>query len=49
MDISWAHSLFTIWIFVSFALVLYIVTRKRNRQNYTDAASSIINDDDTPH
>ncbi|MFS6938643.1 cbb3-type cytochrome oxidase subunit 3 [Neisseria animaloris] len=48
MDINWARSLFTIWVFVSFLLVLYIVLNKRNKQNYSDAANSIMEDNDTP-
>ncbi|MDO1509568.1 MULTISPECIES: CcoQ/FixQ family Cbb3-type cytochrome c oxidase assembly chaperone [unclassified Neisseria] len=48
MDINWARSLFTIWVFVSFLLVLYIVLNKRNKQNYNDAANSIMEDNDTP-
>lgn len=49
MDINWARSLFTLWVFVSFILVLYIVFNRRNKQNYDDAASSIMNDNDTPN
>ncbi|WP_373742021.1 cbb3-type cytochrome oxidase subunit 3 [Neisseria sp.] len=49
MDINWIRSLFTVWVFVSFALVLYIVFNRRNKKNYDDAASSIMEDDDTPH
>ena len=46
MDINWVRSLFTVWVFVSFILVLYIVLNRRNKQNYDDAANSIIDDDD---
>ncbi|KLT73777.1 cytochrome C oxidase subunit IV [Neisseria arctica] len=49
MDINWVRSLFTVWVFISFLLVLYIVLNRRNKQNYNDAADSIINDDDLPH
>lgn len=49
MDINWARSLFTLWVFVSFILVLYIVFNKRNKQNYRDAANSIMEDEDTPN
>ena len=48
MDINWARSLFTLWVFVSFILVLYIVFNRRNKQNYNDAAYSIMDDNDTP-
>ncbi|MDO4641349.1 MAG: CcoQ/FixQ family Cbb3-type cytochrome c oxidase assembly chaperone [Neisseria sp.] len=48
MDINWVRSLFTIWIFVCFILVLYIVFNKRNKKNHEDAANSIIEDDDSP-
>lgn len=46
MDVSWAHSLFTLWVFISFMLVLYIVLNRRNRENYDDAANSIFDNDD---
>lgn len=49
MDINWVRSLFTVWVFISFLLVLYIVLNRRNKQNYNDAADSIINDDDLPN
>lgn len=48
MDINWARSFFTVWVFVSFMLVLYIVLNKRNKKNYDDAANSIMEDNDTP-
>ncbi|UOO82518.1 CcoQ/FixQ family Cbb3-type cytochrome c oxidase assembly chaperone [Uruburuella testudinis] len=48
MDINWVRSLFTVWVFVSFVLVLYIVLNRRNKQNYNDAANSIMEDNDTP-
>ncbi|MDO4998310.1 MAG: CcoQ/FixQ family Cbb3-type cytochrome c oxidase assembly chaperone [Neisseria sp.] len=48
MDINDARSLFTVWVFVSFVLVLYIVLSKRNKKNYDDASQSIMNDNDTP-
>lgn len=48
MDINVARSLFTVWVLISFVLVLYIVSRKRNKKNYDDAANSIIDDDDMP-
>ncbi|MDO5640596.1 MAG: CcoQ/FixQ family Cbb3-type cytochrome c oxidase assembly chaperone [Neisseria sp.] len=48
MDINWIRSLFTLWVFVSFVLVLYIVFNRRNKQNYHDAANSIMDDHDTP-
>ncbi|MBP7968876.1 MAG: CcoQ/FixQ family Cbb3-type cytochrome c oxidase assembly chaperone [Neisseria sp.] len=48
MDINWVRSLFTVWVFVSFILVLYIVLNRRNKQNYRDAANSIMEDNDTP-
>ncbi|ASK27565.1 cbb3-type cytochrome oxidase subunit 3 [Neisseria chenwenguii] len=44
MDVNWARSLFTLWIFVSFMLVLYIVFNRRNKKNYDEAASSIFDD-----
>jgi cytochrome c oxidase cbb3-type subunit 4 len=37
-----------VWVFVSFILVLYIVLNRRNKQNYRDAANSIMDDNDTP-
>lgn len=49
MDINWVRSLFTVWVFVSFVLVLYITFHKRNKKNYDDAANSIMTDNDTPH
>ena len=48
MDVNWARSLFTVAVFVSFMLVLYIVLNKRNKTNYDEASRSIIDDDDTP-
>jgi hypothetical protein len=49
MDANWARSLFTLWVFVSFLLVIYIVFNRRNKKNYDDAANSIFdnNDDNT--
>ena len=41
MDVNWARSLFTVWVFISFILVLYIVFNRRNKKNYDDAANSI--------
>ena len=49
MDLNWARSLFTVWVFISFIFVLYVVTRKRNKKNYDDAAKSIMDDEDTPN
>ncbi len=46
MDANWARSLFTVWVFISFILVLYIVFNRRNKKNYDDAASSIFENDD---
>lgn len=48
MDLTWARILFTLLVFVSFMLVLYIVFNKRNQANYDDVASIIVNDPDTP-
>lgn len=48
MDINWARSLFTVWVFVSFALVLFIVLNKRNKKNYDEASRCIVDDNDTP-
>ncbi|MDO5059407.1 MAG: CcoQ/FixQ family Cbb3-type cytochrome c oxidase assembly chaperone [Neisseria sp.] len=48
MDINWARSLFTVWVFVSFILVLYIVLNKRNKKNYEEASRCIVDDNDTP-
>ena len=48
MNMAWANSLFTIGICISFAVILFIVLNKRNKQNYQDAAQSILDDDDTP-
>ena len=48
MDVNWARSFFTVWVFVSFILVLYIVLNKRNKTNYDNASRSIVDDDDTP-
>lgn len=45
MDINWVRSLFTLLVFISFVLVLYIVYNKRNRQSYDDAANSIFDND----
>ena len=49
MDVNWARSLFTVLVFVSFVLVLYIVLNKRNKTNYDEASRSIVEDDDSPH
>ena len=46
MDANWARSLFTVWVFISFILVLYIVFNRRNKKNYDDAANSIFDNDD---
>ena len=46
MDASGARSLFTVWVFISFILVLYIVFNRRNKKNYDDAASSIFDNDE---
>ncbi|HFC8839221.1 MULTISPECIES: CcoQ/FixQ family Cbb3-type cytochrome c oxidase assembly chaperone [Neisseria] len=46
MDANWARSLFTVWVFISFILVLYIVFNRRNKKSYDDAASSIFENDD---
>lgn len=48
MDLNSARILFTVWVFVSFVLVLYVVLNKRNKGNYQDAARSIVDDPDTP-
>ena len=44
MDANWARSLFTLWVFVSFILVIYIVFNRRNKKNYDDAANSIFDE-----
>ncbi|MGF6148453.1 Cbb3-type cytochrome oxidase, subunit 3 [Kingella potus] len=49
MDVNWARQLFTVLVLVSFILVLYIVSNRRNKANYDEASRSIIDDDDTPH
>ncbi|HFA6083997.1 TPA: cbb3-type cytochrome oxidase subunit 3 [Neisseria gonorrhoeae] len=41
MDINGIRALFTVWIFICFLLVLYIVFNRRNKKNYDDAANSI--------
>ena len=46
MDANWARSLSTVWVFISFILVLYIVFNRRNKKNYDDAASSIFDNDE---
>ena len=46
MDVNWARSLFTVWVFISFILVLYIVFNRRNKKNYDDAANSIFENDE---
>ncbi|MBF0803208.1 MULTISPECIES: CcoQ/FixQ family Cbb3-type cytochrome c oxidase assembly chaperone [Neisseria] len=48
MDINWVRSLFTVWVFISFMLVLYVVLNKRNKRNYDAAANSIMEDNDIP-
>lgn len=35
MDANWARSLFTVWVFISFILVLYIVFNRRNKKTMT--------------
>lgn len=48
MDINWVRSIFTLWVFISFILVLYIVYHRRNKKNYDEAANSIFdNNEDT--
>lgn len=49
MDLTWARVLFTLWVFVSFMLVLYFVFRRKSKSGYQEAASSIIDDEDTPN
>lgn len=49
MDVNWVRSLFTVWVFISFVLVLYVVFSKRNKKKHEEAGNSIIDDDDTPH
>ncbi|MDK4680936.1 cbb3-type cytochrome oxidase subunit 3 [Kingella negevensis] len=49
MDLTWASSLFTVGVFISFVLVLFIVFSRKNKANYQDAANSIMQDDDTPN
>lgn len=46
MDVNWARSLFIVWVFISFILVLYIVFNRRNKKNYDDAANSIFENDE---
>lgn len=46
MDINTVRSLFTVLIFISFILVLYIVFSRRNKRNYDDAANSIFDDEE---
>ncbi|MCP1659164.1 cbb3-type cytochrome oxidase subunit 3 [Neisseria perflava] len=46
MGINWVRTLFTLWIFISFVLVIYIVFNRRNKGNYDEAASSIFDDDE---
>ena len=46
MDANWARSLFTVWVFISFILVLYIVFNRRNKKNYDNAANSIFENDE---
>ena len=48
MDINWIRSLFTLLIFVSFMLVIYIVFSRRNKQNYDEAARSIFDNNEDP-
>ncbi|MCF7521767.1 CcoQ/FixQ family Cbb3-type cytochrome c oxidase assembly chaperone [Neisseria sp. ZJ106] len=45
MDVNWIRSLFTLWVFLCFMLVIYIVFHRRNKQNYDEAASSIFDED----
>ena len=44
MDINGIRSLFTVWIFICFLLVLYIVFNRRNKKTYDDAAHSIFDE-----
>lgn len=46
MDLNWARTLFTVCVFISFMTVLIIVWNKRNKNNYDEAARSIMDDDD---
>lgn len=48
MDLTWARSLFTVCVFISFVLVLVIVFSRKNSDNYQDAAKSIMEDEDAP-
>lgn len=45
MDINWVRSIFTLWVFISFILVLYIVFSRRNKKGYDEAANSIFDTD----
>lgn len=48
MDLIWTRIVFTVCVFISFMLIVFIVTRKSNKGNYDNAARSIIDDPDTP-
>ena len=48
MDLNGVRILFTLWVSISFALVVYVVMNKRNKANYDEAANSIVDDPDTP-
>lgn len=48
MDLNSVRSLFTVWIFISFVLVVYVAWNRRNKNTYEDVAKSIIDDPDTP-
>lgn len=48
MDFTWARVLFTLWVFISFILMLYVVYNRRNKEGYQNVAQSILDDEDTP-
>ena len=49
MDVNWARSLYTVLVFVSFALILLVAYNRKSKKGYDDVAQSLIDDDDIPH
>lgn len=49
MDVTWARSLYTVLVFISFALILFVAYNRKAKKRYDDVAQSLIDDDDIPH
>ena len=49
MDLTWARSLSTVLVFISFMLILLVAYNRKSKKGYEDIAQSLIDDDDIPH